>query len=48
MKEKYSPIIPLKKGVEVTGLITKTVYEAVKPYYKRRLINGVARILRVS
>jgi hypothetical protein len=48
MTEKYQYIEPLKKGVAVTELVTKTVYKAVEPRVKRRMLRNVAKLLRVT
>lgn len=48
MKERYTYIEPVKKGVKVASLVTQTVYEAVEPRVKRRMIRNVAKLLRVT
>ena len=48
MKEKYIPTQSLKKGIEITELIGKNVYEAVKPRLKRQLILGMSKFLKSS
>lgn len=48
MKEKYTYIEPVKKGVKVASLITQTVYEAVEPRVKRRIVRNVAKLLRIT
>lgn len=48
MSEKYKYIEPLKKGVAVTELITKTVYKSIEPRVKRRMIRNVAKLLRIT
>ena len=37
MKEKYSPMEPIKVGTEVTFIVGKSVFESLKPHIKRKM-----------
>lgn len=45
-KEKYIPVEPVKKGIEVTGFLGKKTLEIVYPRIKNRLVRGIARRLQ--
>jgi len=48
MSEKYQYIEPIKKGIQVTELVTKTVYKAVEPRVKKNLVRGIAKLLKAT
>jgi hypothetical protein len=41
MKERYTPMEPLKVGTDVTIIVGKTVFEAVKPHLKRKMEQNI-------
>jgi len=48
MSEKYTYIEPIKKGIQITELVTKTVYKSVKPRLETHLARGIAKLLKAT
>lgn len=47
MKEKYIPVEPVKKGIEVTSIGGKLIYEAVKPRVEQKMKRSVAELFDI-
>jgi len=45
MKEKYTPIEPIKTGIKVTSIIASSVFETVKPRIKEKVARDVSALL---
>lgn len=44
MKERYTPMEPIKIGTEVTFTVGKAVFESVKPHLKRRMAQNIMQL----